>query len=105
MVVVVVRRRLIARAPVAKLVALEDPGFLEQANGAVYGRDRNLGIDRRCALVKRLDVGMILRLAQHARDGAALLGDAQALVGAQLFDVDLAVHGAWLVGAAPSVKV
>jgi hypothetical protein len=42
--------------------------------------------------MKRLDVGMILRFAQDARNGTALLGNAQALVGAELFDVDLAVH-------------
>jgi hypothetical protein len=35
---------------------------------------------------------VILGLAQDARNDAALLGNAQALVGAQLFDVDLAMH-------------
>jgi hypothetical protein len=42
--------------------------------------------------VKRLDVGMVLAVAEHARDGLALLGDAQALVGTQGLDVDVAAH-------------
>ena len=42
MVVVGVRRRFIARAAVAELVALEDAGFLEQADGAVDGGDGDL---------------------------------------------------------------
>ena len=84
MVVMGVRRRFVARAAVAELVPLEDARLLEQADGAVDGGDRDVGVDRRGALVKRLDVGMILALAKDAGDDLALLGDAQALVGAQL---------------------
>ena len=63
MVVMRVRRGFVARAAVAELVALEDSGLLEQADGAVDRGDRDLGVDRRGALVQRLDVGMILGFA------------------------------------------
>ena len=89
MVVVGFRRRLIARAAVAELVPLEDPRLFEQADGAIDRRDRDVGIDRRGARMERLDVRMVLAVAKDPRDGLALLGDAQPLVGAQLFDVDL----------------
>ena len=82
------RRGFVARAAVAELVPLEDAGLLEQAHGAVDGGDRDVRIDRRGARVQRLDVGMILAVAEHARDDLALLGDPQALVGAQRLDVD-----------------
>ena len=71
---------------------LQDAGFLEQADGAVDGGDRDAGIDRRGALVQLLDVGMILGFAEHARDDLALLGDAQALFGAERLDIDAAGH-------------
>ena len=69
------------------------PGLLEQADGAVDGGDRDAGIDRGGARVQRLDVGMILGFAEHAGDDLALLGDAQALFGAQRLDIDAAGHG------------
>src|SRR5687768_1156167 len=47
---------------------------------------------------------MVLGLAQHARDDLALLGDAQALVGAQRLDVDVAAHGAKVSIARGRVK-
>ena len=93
MVVMRVRRGFITRSAIAKLVTLENSRLLEQADSAIDRRDRDFGVDRGGALVKRLDVGVILGLAQHARDRAALLGDPEALVGAQLFDVDSTVHG------------
>ena len=42
MVVVGLRRRFVARAAVAEIVALEDARFLEQADGAVDGGDRDV---------------------------------------------------------------
>jgi len=45
MVVVRLRSRLIARASVAELVALKNPCFLEQPNGSINGRNRNVRVD------------------------------------------------------------
>src|SRR3954452_3553082 len=102
MVVVAFRGCLVARASVAELVPLEYPRFLEQAHGPVNGRDRNVRIDCRCAGVERFDVRMILAVAEHARDDLALLGNAQALVGAQGLDVDGTGHWSNL-GPAPAI--
>src|SRR5436190_8317219 len=41
MIVMGVGHLLVARAPVAEVVALDDAGVLEQLHGAVDGRDRN----------------------------------------------------------------
>src|SRR3954447_18337623 len=49
MVVVRLRRGFVTRAPIAELVALEDPGLLEQADRTIDRRDRDVGIDRRRA--------------------------------------------------------
>ena len=98
MVVMRFLRGFVTRATVAEFMTLENSGVLEQAHGAVDRGDRDLGVDRGGAFVERLDIGMIIGLAEHARDRAALFGNAEALVGAQLFDVDLAMHGARLEG-------
>ena len=48
--------------------------------------------------VQRLDVGMILGFGEDPGDDLALLGDAQALFGAERLDIDAAGHaGACLV--------
>src|SRR3546814_1912437 len=49
-------------------------------------------IGRRGALIDLLDIGMIVGVGEHARDDAALLGDAEALFVAQGFEIDLARH-------------
>ena len=64
MVVMGFGRGFVAGAAVAEIVALEDARFLEQANGAVDGGDRDAGIDRGGARVQRLDVGMVLGFAR-----------------------------------------
>jgi len=46
MVVMGFRRRFVAGAAVAEIVPLQDPRFLEQADGAVDGGDGNAGIER-----------------------------------------------------------
>ena len=84
--------RLVARAAIAEIVAVENAGFLEQANGAVHGRDRDTGIDLRRALIDLLDIGVVVRLGQHAGDDSALLSNAQALLVAEGFQIDLARH-------------
>ena len=96
MVVMGLGRRFVAGAAVAEIVPLEDARFLEQADGAVDGGDRDAGIDRGGAGVQRLDVGMILGFAEHAGDDLALLGDAEALFGAERLDIDAAGHAARL---------
>src|SRR3546814_19916691 len=73
-------------------MAIEDAGLLEQPHRAVDGRDRDARIDRRGALIDLLDIGMIVGVGEHARDDAALLGDAEALFVAQGFEIDLARH-------------
>src|SRR6478672_11319843 len=92
MIVVRFRCRLVARAAIAELVPLEDARFLKQSDRPVHGRNRDVRVDGGGALVKRLDVGMVLAVAEHARDHLALLGNAQALVGTQRFDVDRTRH-------------
>src|SRR5262249_6022480 len=76
----------IARAPVTEIMALEDAGILEQLDGAVDGGDRDVRIDGDCTAIKLLGVGMVIGFGDHARDHAALLGHAQALFEAGLFD-------------------
>src|SRR5690348_912158 len=93
MVMVGLGRRFIARPAVAELVSLEDSGLLEQTDGAIDGRDRDVGVHRSGSRMQRLDVRMILAVTQHARDHFALFGDPQAFVGAQRLNVDLARHG------------
>ena len=49
--------------------------------------------------MERLDVRMVFAVAEHTRDGPALLGDAQALGGTQGLDVDATRHDPNLVVA------
>ena len=42
--------------------------------------------------VQLFDIGMIFAVGQHAGDDLALFGDAQALVGAELFEIDFMWH-------------
>ncbi|PAV69882.1 hypothetical protein WR25_20545 [Diploscapter pachys] len=86
------RRRFVARAAVAEIVAIQDAGLFEQAHGAINGGDRNARVDQRGALIHLFDVGMVFGFRQDARDDATLFGDAQALLVAQGFEVDLARH-------------
>src|SRR3546814_7120194 len=92
MVVMRPGRGFVARAAVAEIVAVEDARFFEQPHGAVNGRDRDAAVDLRCAFIEGLDIGMILRIRDDARDDAALFGDAEALFVAQGFEIDIAGH-------------
>src|SRR3546814_16146357 len=83
MVVMRLGRGFVARAAVAEIVAVEDARFFEQPHGAVNGRDRDAAVDLRCAFIEGLDIGLILRIRDDARDDAALFGDAQPLLVAQ----------------------
>ena len=81
-----VRHGLVAGAAGAEIVAGDDAGILEQLDRAVDGGDRDLRIDGRGAAVELLDVGVIGRGLQHARDDAALLGHAHALGNADFLE-------------------
>src|SRR5258705_11704488 len=65
MVVMAVGHLLVARPALAEIMPLDDPGILEQLDGAIHGRDRDLVVDRDAAPVEFLDVGMIDRIRQH----------------------------------------
>ena len=60
MVVMGFGRGFVARAAFAEIVPLDDAGILEQAHGAVDGRNRDAVVDLGAAPVKLLDVGMIV---------------------------------------------
>src|SRR3546814_6469242 len=82
------RRRFIARAAVAESVAVEDARLFEQADGAIDGGDGDAAVERRGAFIERLDIGMIRRIRDYARDDSTLLGDPQPLFLTQGFKVD-----------------
>src|SRR5579864_2763742 len=94
MVVVGFRSCLVARTAIAEFMALENSGFLEEAHRPVDRRDRDVGIDRCGPCVERLDVRVVLTVSEDASDHLALLGDAEALVGAECLDIDGTRH--WL---------
>ncbi len=89
-VVVMVRRLLVAGAPVAEIVALDDPGFLEQAHRPVDRGDRDVRVHGVGPAVELLDVRMVLRCRQHAGHHPALVGHAHSLFRTEVFD---AIHG------------
>src|SRR5690606_3416159 len=86
-------RRVVAGAAIAEIVTIEDARFLEQPDGAVHRGDRDLRVDRGGTGVQRLDVGMILRVGQDPCDDTALLGDPQAPLCAERFEIDGLVQG------------
>src|SRR5262249_35923808 len=82
-VVVAEPRRLVARASVAEIVALEDASAFEQTHGAVDSGQRDARIARRRPAIDLFDVGMILCLGQNLSDGPALPRHEHALLGAE----------------------
>ena len=71
MVVMRVRNLLVARAPVAEIVPLENARILEQFHRAVDGSDRDMRIDRRRTPVQFLGIGMILVVSKRDLPNAA----------------------------------
>ena len=65
---------------------LDNAGILEQLDGPIHRRNRNSSVDFRTPPVQFLDIGMIVGIVQHARNGAALLGHAHAFFLAARFD-------------------
>ena len=73
-----------------------DPSFLEQPHGAVHRGDRDASVQRRGAPVQLLDIGMVGRVGEHARDDPALAGHLEAALHAQALDP--AFHQAEITG-------
>jgi hypothetical protein len=92
MVVMLVGRRLVARAAVAEVVAFEDSGLFEEADRAVDRGDGDALVDGGGATVQFFDIGVVARFGEDARDHAALLGDAKPLGLAESFNVDRTRH-------------
>ncbi len=85
MVMMVVRRGFVARLALAEIVTLDDTRILEQRHGAIDGGDRDIGIDRGCAAVDLLGIGMVGGGVEHPGNDAPLAGHPHALVGAHPF--------------------
>jgi len=104
-IVMLVGCRFVTGATVSEFVPRKNPGFFEQANGAVDGCDRNFRIDRGGALVQCLDVGMIFGFGKDPGDDPPLLRNPKTFVGAKRLDVDDCVaHEMKLRIASPPVK-
>lgn len=70
----------IAGAPIAEIVPVEYARFLEQADGAVHGGDRNAGIDGGCPFMQFFDIGVIIAFRKDAGNDPSLLRDAQTAI-------------------------
>ena len=86
MIVAPVLRWLIARAAATEITPLEDPFLLQQTNGAVDGRDGNMGIEAGRTAIQLLDIGVVRGFGKHPSDYPALPGHFQASFDAQAFD-------------------
>lgn len=73
-------------AAVSEIMALKNPLVGEKLERAINRRKRNPGIDAVCTPVHFLDIGVIRCQRQHARDGPALAGHPQAMLGASGFN-------------------
>jgi hypothetical protein len=82
MIVVRIGGGFVSRTPITELMPLENARFLEQPHGPIDRRNRDVRVDRRCAGVKGLDIGMIIAVTEHASNDLALLGDTKSFVGA-----------------------
>jgi len=83
-VVVGARHFLVARTAIAKIVPRQDIGLLEQPHGAIDGGDADVRVDRGGSPIDLLDIRVVDRFGQDARDDPALLGHLEALVEAEL---------------------
>jgi hypothetical protein len=78
--------QIITRAPAAKIPPFQNAAFFKQAHGAINCRNRNAPIALQGTPMQFLNIRVILRLAQDARDQAALPGHLQALLHAHRFN-------------------
>lgn len=97
MIVVIVLHGFIARTTTLELVALDDPGFFEQFDGAVDRGDGDARIDLGDAAMQRFDIGVIINGPEHPRDHPALFGNAQAFFEAERFKIDFSAHAETLL--------
>lgn len=79
-------------AAIAEIMPVEDARFFEQAHGAVYRGDRNLGVDGTGPFVQCFHIGVVIRFRQDAGDHPPLVGNAQAALGTQGFKIDVLVQ-------------
>src|SRR5262245_9625029 len=87
MVVVSIGARLVTRAAITEIVALNDAGIFEEAHGAIHCRNRDAIINLGTAAVKLFDIRMVVGLCQDARDHAALFGHAHPFGCAERLDI------------------
>src|SRR5690554_1001235 len=85
-IVMLIARCFVARAPVAKLVAFQNTGFLEGFDGAIDRGNGDSRIDMDSPLIELLYIRMVCRLGENPRDHQPLFGHLQAALNAEGFD-------------------
>lgn len=91
-VVMRLRRCLVAGSTITEVVTVENAGFLEKANGTIDCGNRDARVYRCRAFVEFLDIGMVGAFGKHPRDNAALFSDPQTTLVTKSFDVDRLMH-------------
>lgn len=86
------RRRFIPRTPVPKIMTIQYASFFKQADGAVHCGNGDPRINGRGTLMQCLDIRVVLRVRQNARDDPALLCNAQPFFSAQRLYIDHTCH-------------
>src|SRR5476651_2256900 len=86
--VIVVRLRslFVTRAAVAKIMALQNAGILEQLYRSINCGDGDVRIDGRRAPVELFSIRMVGGLRQHTGDHPALFGHPQSFLDAEILD-------------------
>ena len=92
MVVMRLRRCLIAGAAIAEIMPVQYASFFKQANSPIYGGNRYFGINGRRTAVKLLHIRMVGRIGNDACDDPPLIGYAQAALVAERFNVNFDIH-------------
>jgi hypothetical protein len=86
MIVMVFVGLFVPGAAVAEIVPGDDARFFEQPHRPVDRGNADFRIDRRRTPEDLLDIRMIARVGQDARNDPALAGHFQALIDTELFD-------------------
>lgn len=93
MIVVSLGRGLIARAAIAEIMTLKDPGLFEQAHGAIDRGDRDSRIYRDRAFVQFFDIRVVIAVRQDTRNHTTLFGNSKPALRTKRFNVYWLVHG------------